>query len=65
MQHPDVPYQLLTILQYYAPNGAAQQQASDIYNEMFKEGQATKEIACHLSGILHDGLRSGNWPWNK
>jgi len=56
-------YLLLSIIQSYAPSGAAQQLMSDIHNKMIQKGNDDKTIILYLANTLSDGLTHGNWPW--
>ena len=56
-------YQLLGILQHYAPNGAAQQKCGDFYGELQRDGLSGQELDRQLVNVLQDGLAHGNWPW--
>lgn len=58
-----VAYELLTLLQAYAPNGEAQDICSRMYNSLIKSGMAWYMIVSTMLGSLSDGLRYGNWPW--
>lgn len=58
-----VAYQLLGILQKYAPNGPAQHQCANWFTDMQADKVPAKEMVKQLSGCINDGLRSGNWPW--
>jgi hypothetical protein len=57
----DNAYTLLRMLQGYAPNGAAQQKCSEMYNEAIADGP--KAAMLTMLGALSDGLKYGNWPW--
>ena len=57
------PYDLLTILQHFAPKGEDQAFCAHLYNEMHKDGCTSREIEINLVGMLSDGLKHGNWPW--
>lgn len=59
----DASYQLLGILQGYAPTGSAQEKCSELYREAQSEGRAGRELDKILAGAIYDGLNSGNWPW--
>lgn len=54
-------YQLLGILQSYAPNASAQVKCTQIYNEAMAGGQHRATLV--MVEALHDGLKFGNWPW--
>lgn len=57
-------YQLLTLLQDYAPDAEAQQKCSEIYWELQKDnGYESPKTERALIGILHDGVAHANWPW--
>jgi hypothetical protein len=55
----------LALLQGYAPNGKAQQECSDMYNQLLKDGASPKHVARRMVGALYDGLAYGNWPWTE
>ena len=57
-------YQLLTILQSYAPDGTAQQMCADFYAELQAAGFSGRELDLRLMYALHDGLQAGNWLWD-
>lgn len=56
-------YAMLAILQGYAPNLSAQERCSKFLNRMITDGLSGDEVLKQLSGVLNDGLRTGNWPW--
>jgi hypothetical protein len=64
MEDRDVAYQLLGILQHYAPTGAEQQLVANLYNEIKAEG-SDRKLVIELSGMLIDGLAEHNWPWSS
>jgi len=53
-----VAYELLGILQYYAPNTEAQRICTELYNGTPQESQVKI-----LINALADGTNYGNWPW--
>jgi hypothetical protein len=61
--HPTTPYQMLGVLQTFAPNGEAQAKCTLIYNEAIKHGADDKDLLRMLVGILVDGVYSEVWPW--
>lgn len=58
MNDREVAYSLLTILQSYAPDAAAQRELSDTMNTV-----DSKQAAKVMANMLSDGLNYGNWPW--
>lgn len=66
-------YQLLGILQSYAPTGKEQYEVSKWYNRLRETIQTDlfcdtaleieAEIEKALINILADGVNHGNWPW--
>jgi hypothetical protein len=60
---PDVAYQLLAVLQRYAPDSEAQARCTDYLARMQRDGATTREVALAMTGALMDGLRHGNWIW--
>jgi hypothetical protein len=56
-------YILLGVLQSYAPTGSVQQQCSDLYNEMQRDGNSDDQMVSMLAGHLKDGIDHGNWFW--
>lgn len=56
-------YQLLTILQSYAPDGPAQTKCNEIYWAAEKEGSQGRRLEFILVQALHTGLAFGIWPW--
>jgi hypothetical protein len=61
---PDVSYQILAILQQYAPNSDAEAKCTEYLARMQRDGATTREVALAMAGALVDGLRHGNWIWN-
>ena len=59
----DLTYNLLTVLQAYAPTGTEQGQVAQTVNEMRAAGEPERNIQLTLAGSITDGLRYGNWPW--
>lgn len=66
-------YNLLSILQKYAPSAREQYLASKWYNELretvIKEHEFSErqefEIEKTLINALADGVNHGNWPWTR
>jgi hypothetical protein len=61
-------YQMLGILQGYAPNDAARQMCADTYDEMsytIEEAveEADDKMVSMICGLLKDGIDHGNWLW--
>lgn len=54
---------LLSILQYYAPTGSAQQVCTEMYLRAQQEGIRDDDLVKVMTGALYDGLQYGNWPW--
>jgi hypothetical protein len=59
----DTAHALLRVLQYYAPDGEAQQRCADYLKRMQSNDATQKEIDLGLAAALVDGLRYGNWIW--
>lgn len=55
---------VLALLQGYAPNGAAQQACSDMYNQMQADGLNEREVSRRMVSALHEGLSYDLWPWS-
>jgi hypothetical protein len=60
---PDVGYQLLAVLQRFAPNAEARAKCTRYMARMQSNDATTKEVALAMAGALMDGLRHGNWIW--
>jgi hypothetical protein len=45
-----------------SPNGFVQQEFSNIFNEMVKDGLTWHKITLNMVQYIHDGLASNNWP---
>jgi hypothetical protein len=58
-------YNLLGILQNYAPNGDAQKSCTEMYWKLCRSGMTDEEIDLAMAGAIVDGLRHGNWPWRS
>jgi hypothetical protein len=56
-------YKLLTVLQSYAPDEAAQVLVTKQLHEAQAEGASESALELMLAGAIVDGLRFGNWPW--
>lgn len=56
-------YELLTILQSYAPKGSDQEYCATIVNQMAADGINLRSQSVYLAGAITDGLSHGNWPW--
>lgn len=63
MNGEDNAYNLLMILQSYAPDGIAQQKCANAYNEAIADGTTGNKLVALLAGYLIDGLTYGNWLW--
>jgi hypothetical protein len=55
---------LLGIIQSFAPNGAAQEVAAQVYREADAKFPTDLELVRAMTNVLADGLNYGNWPWN-
>ena len=55
---------LLTALIAIAPDGKAQAQLSNIFNDAWSEGGRPAQLQTMLY-ICSDGIKYGNWPWVK
>ena len=56
-------YQLLSMLQSYAPNGTAQNDCTRLLHELEGDELTERQIVRALAAWLLDGLDHGNWPW--
>lgn len=56
-------HDILVILIRCAPNGAAQEKCSQLYNEASKHAESNFDVLKTMVGALQDGLKYGNWPW--
>jgi hypothetical protein len=56
-------YKLLGVLLSEAPDAAAQDVCTRMYNDAIAEGNTEHQMKCIMSTALVDGYRSGNWPW--
>ena len=65
MQERDIAYQLLGILQHYAPTSREQEICTKIYNDAQRHGATHPELIKMLGYALVDGLAHGNWPWTE
>lgn len=63
INYQDGAYKILGILQDIAPNGEAQNDCTNAYNEILKIATDDKEILLRMAGMLYDGLAFGNYPW--
>jgi len=59
----DRMYELLTILQSYAPKGSDQAYCAEQVNRMAADGMSLRTQAIYLARAIADGLAHGNWPW--
>lgn len=63
----DKSYELLVVVQKFAPNGAVQIKIALAYNEAKFSGvwdskeEEEKSLCTMLAGLLYDGLAYGNW----
>lgn len=58
-----IAYQLLGILQKYAPNSDAQVLCTKFYRDMVADGFSAADMVKAQAGAIMDGLENGNWPW--
>jgi hypothetical protein len=58
-------YQLLAVLQRYAPDHEAKARCTEYLARMQRDGATQKEVDLAMAGALLDGLRYGNWLWNS
>jgi hypothetical protein len=63
-QKLDTSYQLLAVLQRYAPDREAKAKCTRYMARMQRDGATQKEVDLAMAGALLDGLRYGNWIWN-
>lgn len=56
-------YNLLGVLQSYAPTIREQTQCAVIYHKMESAGESDTSIETALAQMISDGLTHGNWPW--
>lgn len=54
-------YQILGIVQEYAPNLDAQNRVSALFNTSEASGG---DPLVTMANVLADGLNHGNWPWH-
>jgi hypothetical protein len=59
----DQAHTMLGVLQAYAPDGPSQVRVAEYYKSMIAEGATGRDMMIALTGMLNDGLRTGNWPW--
>ena len=57
------PYQMLGVLQTFAPNGEAQAKCTEVYNKAIKDGANDEDLLKMLVGMMVDGIYNGCWPW--
>jgi hypothetical protein len=62
MTEKQIAYQLLGILQEYAPGLSSQQICVKYYQDVQK-GAEDREVVRRMVNSLADGLNYGNWPW--
>lgn len=56
-------YDLLSILQAFAPDADAQQKVTEMYNKIIQSNGYTKPAVRYMTNALYYGLTHGNWPW--